>query len=49
MSGLLDDSRWEPEPPANVRAVLRVGTDFFLRNIDAMARLMGGDLILALV
>ena len=39
----------EPEPPANVRAILRIGADFFLRCIDAMARQSNGDLLLALV
>ena len=37
------------EPPPNVRAIMRVGADFFLRSIDSMARVMSGDLILALV
>jgi DNA-binding transcriptional regulator YhcF (GntR family) len=37
------------EPPPNVRAIMRVGADFFLRSIDSMARMMHGDLILSLV
>ncbi|MEJ1967678.1 MAG: hypothetical protein WDN03_03425 [Rhizomicrobium sp.] len=35
--------------PANVRAVLRVGNEFFLRCIDSMAAVAGNDLIKALV
>ncbi|HEY4942390.1 MAG TPA: hypothetical protein VII56_13265 [Rhizomicrobium sp.] len=38
-----------PDPPPNVRAILRVGADFFLRSIDSMARMANDDLILALV
>jgi DNA-binding transcriptional regulator YhcF (GntR family) len=51
-SGLLVEEARLPvgqEPPANVRAIMRVGADFFLRSIDTMARVMNDDLILALV
>ncbi|MBL6853638.1 MAG: hypothetical protein ISS15_18935 [Alphaproteobacteria bacterium] len=35
--------------PANVRAILRVGNEFFLRTLDSMASLADDDLIKALV
>jgi DNA-binding transcriptional regulator YhcF (GntR family) len=38
-----------PPVPANVRAILRVGNEFFLRSIDSMAGLAGDDLIKALI
>lgn len=36
-------------PPPTLRAILRVGNEFFLRSIDSMARLFDDDLIKALV
>ncbi len=51
-SGLLVEEARLPagqEPPPNVRAIMRVGADFFLRSIDSMARVMNDDLILSLV
>jgi hypothetical protein len=38
-----------PPLPGNVRAILRVGNEFFLRTLDSMALLAGDDLIKALV
>jgi hypothetical protein len=38
-----------PQAPANVRAVVRVGTEFFTRSIDSLAKFIGDDLIKALV
>lgn len=35
--------------PANVRAILRVGNDYFLRTIDRLAVMHGDDLISALI
>lgn len=35
--------------PANIRAIFRVGNEFFLRSLDSMARVAGNDLVLALV
>ncbi len=35
--------------PANVRAILRVGNDYFLRTIDRLAIMHGDDLISALI
>ena len=35
--------------PTNIRAVFRVGNEFFLRGLDSMARMAGDDLVLALV
>lgn len=38
-----------PPLPGNVRAILRVTNEFFLRTLDSMASLAGDDLIKALV
>jgi len=36
-------------PPANVRAVVRVGSEFLMRGIDSMIKSQGDDLIAALI
>jgi hypothetical protein len=38
-----------PPLPGNVRAILRVGNEFFLRTLDSMAALVDDDLVKALV
>jgi hypothetical protein len=38
-----------PPQPGNVRAILRVTNEFFMRTLDSMASLAGDDLIRALV
>ena len=38
-----------PPLPGNVRAILRVGNEFFLRTLDSMASLADDDLVKALV
>ena len=51
----VDDSRLRPTgredapAPANVRAILRVGNEFFLRSIDGIVAAQGNDLIAALI
>ena len=39
----------DAKAPANVRAILRVGNEFFLRSIDGMVAAQNGDLIAALI
>jgi DNA-binding transcriptional regulator YhcF (GntR family) len=43
------DESSELVAPANIRAIFRVGNEFFLRGLDSMARMAGDDLVLALV
>ena len=44
-----EDESFELVAPANIRAIFRVGNEFFLRSLDSMARVAGNDLVLALV
>ncbi|HEX4301938.1 MAG TPA: hypothetical protein VHZ78_04055 [Rhizomicrobium sp.] len=48
---LVLDSAEKPggSSPANVRAILRVGNEFFLRSIDGIVQAQSGDLIAALI
>jgi hypothetical protein len=48
-SDLTADGLADLQAPANVRAILRVGNEFFLRSVSGMARLLNDDLLMAVV
>ncbi|HEY2419088.1 MAG TPA: hypothetical protein VGH84_14285 [Steroidobacteraceae bacterium] len=48
-SGVHEVAHTAPPLPGNVRAILRVGNEFFLRTVDSVASLVDDDLVKALV